>query len=147
MNLPVALRCTCRGTCCNVDDRPKAPVSTSQAVVGGIVGWNLFTGSPTDMASLSKIISTWVVCPLLSAAFAYVLYQAITMVVRRSRMHILHMDAYTRHRIASGRRICVRIHWAPTILAMLWGCLLPHPPSKTSMYFIFFLFPEHSNYF
>jgi PiT family inorganic phosphate transporter len=74
----------------------KLPVSTSQAVVGGIVGWNLFTGSPTDMASLSKIISTWVICPLLSAAFAYTLYQAITIVVRRSKMHILHMDAYTR---------------------------------------------------
>ncbi|MCX6136936.1 MAG: inorganic phosphate transporter [Ignavibacteriales bacterium] len=72
------------------------PVSTSQAVVGGIVGWNLFTGSPTDMASLSKIVSTWVVCPLLSAIFAYGLYESATFVIRRSRLHILHLDAYTR---------------------------------------------------
>ena len=26
----------------------KMPVSTSQAIVGAIIGWNLFTGSPTD---------------------------------------------------------------------------------------------------
>lgn len=25
----------------------RLPVSTSQAIVGGVIGWNLFTGSPT----------------------------------------------------------------------------------------------------
>lgn len=34
--------------------RAKLPVSTSQAVIGGIIGWNIFTGSPTDYNSLSK---------------------------------------------------------------------------------------------
>jgi inorganic phosphate transporter, PiT family len=74
----------------------KLPVSTSQAVVGGIVGWNLFTGSPTDMASLSKILSTWIVCPVLSAVFAYSLYETVAFFIRRWRVHILHLDAYTR---------------------------------------------------
>ena len=36
--------------------RAKLPVSTSQAVIGGIIGWNIFTGSPTDYHSLSKIL-------------------------------------------------------------------------------------------
>ena len=29
------------------------PVSTSQAVVGAIIGWNLFSGSPTDLTTLT----------------------------------------------------------------------------------------------
>ena len=31
------------------------PVSTSQAVVGAIVGWNWFSGSATDINELAKL--------------------------------------------------------------------------------------------
>jgi len=48
----------------------KLPVSTSQSIVGAIIGWNLFTGLPTDSSTLIKIVSTWVFCPLLAAAFS-----------------------------------------------------------------------------
>jgi PiT family inorganic phosphate transporter len=72
------------------------PVSTSQAVVGGIIGWNLFTGSPTDISSLTKILSTWVLCPALSAAFAYGLYKLAATVIQKRKIHVLRMDAYTR---------------------------------------------------
>jgi inorganic phosphate transporter, PiT family len=72
------------------------PVSTSQAVVGGIIGWNLFTGSPTDIASLSKILSTWVICPALSAAFAFVLYKLVATFILKRKLHVLRLDAYTR---------------------------------------------------
>ena len=76
--------------------RFKLPVSTSQAIVGAIIGWNLFTGSPTDLNSLSKIVSTWVVCPLLSAFFAIVLYQLVKVILGRAKIHILELDASTR---------------------------------------------------
>jgi PiT family inorganic phosphate transporter len=74
----------------------KLPVSTSQAVVGGIIGWNLFTGSPTDVTSLTKILSTWVICPALSAMFAYVVYKFTATVIQKRKLHILRLDAYTR---------------------------------------------------
>ena len=74
----------------------KLPVSTSQAIVGAIVGWNLFTGSPTDMNSLTKIVSTWVVCPLLTAVFAYGLYKLTTLLVAKVNVHMLEQDTYTR---------------------------------------------------
>ncbi len=74
----------------------KLPVSTSQAVVGGIVGWNLFTGSPTDTLSLSRIVSSWLVGPLLSAVFAYFTYRIVIAFLRRREMHILTLDAHTR---------------------------------------------------
>ena len=37
--------------------RLKVPVSTSQAIVGAIIGWNLYTGKVTNTTSLIKIIS------------------------------------------------------------------------------------------
>ena len=46
------------------------PVSTTQAIVGAIVGWNLFSGSVTDLAVLSKIASTWIAAPVRPTAWA-----------------------------------------------------------------------------
>jgi PiT family inorganic phosphate transporter len=74
----------------------KLPVSTSQAIVGAIIGWNLFTGSPTDMNSLTKIVSTWVICPLLTAVFAYILYKLTSKLVVKANVHMLEQDTYNR---------------------------------------------------
>lgn len=74
----------------------KLPVSSSQAIVGAIIGWNLFTGSPTDMNSLTKIISTWVICPLLTAFFAFLLYKLTMWILYKINIHILEQDTYNR---------------------------------------------------
>ena len=74
----------------------KLPVSTSQAIVGAIIGWNLFTGSPTDLNSLGKIVSTWVVSPILAAVFSIILFKLFKIVLGRARIHMLELDAYTR---------------------------------------------------
>ncbi len=76
--------------------RLKMPVSTSQAIVGAIVGWNFFTGSPTDYASLANIVSTWVICPLLAALFAMALYKAFSLTFLTIKIHLLRQDYYTR---------------------------------------------------
>src|SRR4030066_2361886 len=36
------------------------PVSTTQAIVGAIIGWNLFTGNSTDSKTLTQIVATWI---------------------------------------------------------------------------------------
>ena len=72
------------------------PVSVSQAIVGAILGWNVFTGSQTDVGSLIKIVSTWVVCPLLAAVFAAVFYLAARRLIARWSVHVLELDAITR---------------------------------------------------
>ena len=72
------------------------PVSTTQAIVGGILGWNLFSETVTDTNALFKIVSTWVLCPLLAAVFAMVLFKMVTAYLRASRLHLLRTDAYTR---------------------------------------------------
>lgn len=72
------------------------PVSTSQAIVGAIIGWNLYSGSETDYHSLTKIVSTWVVCPILAAGFAIILHLAIKFLINKSKIHLLKLDKYLR---------------------------------------------------
>jgi PiT family inorganic phosphate transporter len=74
----------------------KMPVSTSQAIVGAIIGWNLFTGSPTGLDSLQKIVATWIFCPVLASIFSIALYLIIKFILNRSRIHLLAIDRYTR---------------------------------------------------
>ena len=74
----------------------KVPVSTSQAIVGAIIGWNFFTSSPTDFNSLSKIVSTWILCPVISAMFAILLFSAFRAYFNRAKIHLLRLDWFTR---------------------------------------------------
>ena len=76
--------------------RAGLPVSTSQAVVGAIIGWNLFSGYPTDTAALLKIVGTWIACPLLAGIIGVVLFKGTTIVVAWAKLHIYRLDAYTR---------------------------------------------------
>ncbi len=72
------------------------PLSTTQAIVGAIVGWNLFSGSLTDIGTLVTLTLTWVICPVLAAVIAAGLYRAITAGLRVAQLHLLRLDAYTR---------------------------------------------------
>jgi PiT family inorganic phosphate transporter len=72
------------------------PVSTSEAMVGGILGWNFYTSSPTDPGALGRIVGTWAICPLLSAGLAAVLFLGVRAWHRRSSVHLLAMDSMTR---------------------------------------------------
>lgn len=76
--------------------RLSLPVSTSQAIVGAIVGWNLFAGKTTDMNSLLKIASTWVMSPILAAVFSLLFFLLFKKVLEFWKIHIFRLDAYTR---------------------------------------------------
>ena len=72
------------------------PVSTSQAIIGSIIGWNLFSDSYTDISSLLKILSTWIICPLLSAVIAAFLFSVAKIFVRKMGIGLIRFDGYTR---------------------------------------------------
>ncbi|MEN8154489.1 MAG: inorganic phosphate transporter [Acidobacteriota bacterium] len=74
----------------------KLPVSTSQSIVGAIIGWNVFAGFKTDYSTLTKIVSTWILCPVLSAVFALIIFFIIKKFLYRSRLHMIKLDLYTR---------------------------------------------------
>ncbi|HAI14438.1 MAG TPA: inorganic phosphate transporter [Phycisphaerales bacterium] len=77
--------------------RAGLPVSTSQAIVGAIVGWNMFAQLNTDKAVLSKIAMTWIACPVLGAVFAMMLYQIIKGIIYLFKPHLLRQDQLTRY--------------------------------------------------
>lgn len=72
------------------------PVSTSQAIVGAIIGWNLYAGKSTDLGVLSKISATWVISPILAALFAFVLYKLLRLLLLKLKLHLFHQDVFIR---------------------------------------------------
>ena len=74
--------------------RLRLPVSTSQAIVGAIIGWNFYTDNPTDLNILTKIVSTWILGPILGAIFAVLLFIVIRRFNRISKIHILYRHSY-----------------------------------------------------
>ena len=76
--------------------RAGLPVSTSQAIIGALVGWNLFAGKAPNLHELARVASTWVGCPILAALFAWVLYHVTALVIRLLRLHLLWQDQLLR---------------------------------------------------
>ena len=75
----------------------KLPVSTSQAIVGAIIGWNFFSNNPTDISSLTKIVTTWISGPILGGIFAVLLFLLLRQFLKRSKIHIIKLDAYIKY--------------------------------------------------
>jgi PiT family inorganic phosphate transporter len=72
------------------------PVSTTQAIVGAIIGWNLFAGVLIDYGALEKIVLSWLISPLLAALFSAVLYKLIALLIGHTRISMFDLDALTR---------------------------------------------------
>lgn len=77
--------------------RIRIPVSTSQTIVGAIIGWNYFSGRLTDFGSLLTIASSWVMAFVLSAAIAALLFYLVRPLVNRSKMHLMEQDLFIRY--------------------------------------------------
>jgi PiT family inorganic phosphate transporter len=72
------------------------PVSTTQAIVGAIIGWNFFTGNKTDAATLSTIIASWVSGPVLGALFSIPLFMLIIAIKKKAGIHLIRFESYIR---------------------------------------------------
>ena len=72
------------------------PVSTTQAIVGAIVGWSFFTDNQVDTKALIQILTTWVTGPVLGAIFAYALYHLVRITRKRIKIHLLQYESYIR---------------------------------------------------
>lgn len=72
------------------------PVSTSQAIVGSIIGWNLFAGIQTDIQVLLKIVGSWIMSLVLAALFAFIIYRLVIGFKSLQKIHLFRLDAYTR---------------------------------------------------
>jgi phosphate/sulfate permease len=77
--------------------RLSLPVSTSQSIVGAIIGWNFYTNNPTDLSILTKIVSTWISGPILGGIVAILLFMLVRQLTKRSKVHLLYRDSYIRY--------------------------------------------------
>lgn len=76
--------------------RLSIPVSTTQAIVGAIIGWNIFTDNATDLTSLTQIVTTWISGPILGALFAIGLFALLRFVKRKAGLHLVLYESYLR---------------------------------------------------
>ncbi|MFQ5859383.1 MAG: inorganic phosphate transporter [Anaerolineae bacterium] len=75
------------------------PVSTSQAVVGALIGYRLFQHGSIDAPAwllLRTIVLTWVACPILAAASAFLIYKLLALAFRWLPMPLLVLDHWLR---------------------------------------------------
>lgn len=70
------------------------PVSTTQAIVGSIIGWNLFTGNSTDSKTLSQIVVTWISGPVIGAMFAIFFYILLKKIKRSLGIHLIRFESF-----------------------------------------------------
>lgn len=72
------------------------PVSISQSIVGAIIGWNLFTSSPTDLNSLYSILVSWILNPLLAGLLSFGIYLLLNFIIPKLKVHLLTLDKFYR---------------------------------------------------
>jgi phosphate/sulfate permease len=70
------------------------PISTTQAIVGAIIGWNFFTGNHTDGKTLERIVSAWIAGPVIGAAFAILLYICVKKFKRAAKINLIRFESY-----------------------------------------------------
>jgi len=70
----------------------RIPTSTSQAVVGGVVGIGLAVNAPVNFSKFATIAESWLLCPVLVMLLAYTMSRLLTIVLRKIRMNALLMQ-------------------------------------------------------
>ncbi|MCK7531185.1 MAG: inorganic phosphate transporter [Marinilabiliales bacterium] len=87
--------------------RAGLPVSTTQAIVGAIIGWNFFTDNAVDTRALiADCHRHGSPDRLLGALFAYGLYHLVKISRKRIKVHLLQYESISQDR-ADDRR-CLR---------------------------------------
>ncbi len=61
----------------------RIPTSTSQAIVGGVVGIGLAVNAEVDFSKFIVIAESWVICPLMVMALSFGLMHLIKLILRR----------------------------------------------------------------
>ncbi|MBW2683776.1 MAG: anion permease [Deltaproteobacteria bacterium] len=87
--LAVFVALVCSGVFVTLATFYRIPTSTSQAIVGGVLGIGLATGAQIQYSKLVLIAESWVLCPILVLVLAYLLYSLLTVCLKRLRVGAL----------------------------------------------------------
>jgi len=80
-------------TCMNL---VKLPASTSQAIIGALLGVGILKAQKIDFLSLDKVLICWVTTPLMAALAAYILYKIIALIINALPVNIFTQDKIIR---------------------------------------------------
>ncbi len=81
--LAVVIALVCSGFFVTLATFFRIPTSTSQAIVGGVVGIGLAVNAEVDFSKLILIAESWVICPLLVMALSFGLMHLLRLILRR----------------------------------------------------------------
>ncbi len=70
----------------------RIPTSTSQAIVGGVLGIGLAVGAEIDYSKLITIAESWLICPIMVMALAFGLYHLLNLLLRRIKKNHLRVQ-------------------------------------------------------
>jgi PiT family inorganic phosphate transporter len=70
----------------------RIPTSTSQAIVGGVVGIGLALGAEINYFKLIAIAESWILCPIMVMVLAFVLMHVVNFILRKFESRSLLMQ-------------------------------------------------------
>ncbi len=101
--LAVCVALICSGFFVTLATFFRIPTSTSQSIVGGVVGIGLAVGAEIDFSKFILIAESWIICPLLVMVIAFGLMHLIRLVLNRfGPSSILFQQAFGYLAIISG---------------------------------------------
>lgn len=87
--LAVCVALLCSGLFVTLATFKQIPTSTSQAIVGGVVGIALAIGAPINAAKFWAIAGSWLICPVMVMAFAFTLSKVVGAILNRVKASVL----------------------------------------------------------
>jgi len=82
-HLAVIIALLCSGFFVTLATFFRIPTSTSQAIVGGVVGIGLAANAEVDFSKFIVIAESWVICPLMVMALSFGLMHLLKLILRR----------------------------------------------------------------
>ena len=108
----------------------RIPTSTSQAIVGSIIGIGLALSADVNYSKLITIAESWVICPVLVMVLAFALSHLLGFILRKIRMsYILLQNALGWMAILSGCYVAFSLgaNHAGTALGLINNMGVVHP--------------------
>lgn len=117
--------------------RSGIPVSSTQAVIGSFIGWNLFKGLPMPVMELSNIFMAWILSPVLTCLCAFLLLKGFKILLKKIPIPLVYMDAYTRFGLIAAGIFAAYMVGANNIANVMGTFLSANPFKGFSFYGLF----------
>lgn len=112
------------------------PVSSTQAIVGALVGWSLYAHVIIEWDILADIVASWFFSPVLAIFVAFFLTLLLKTYLKVHPVPMLYRDAYTRLGLIVGGAFCAYTLGANNI-ANVMAPFVPVVPLKPLLLFGF----------